>query len=915
MPFGMWLKRCAPILLAVVAGNAIAQMSVPPAYFPGRATKEARPAVEMRLPAGAPARRIMLAPPTAAEHAALKSASAASDQAGKPNKARRLAIGFARDVRASDSSMRIADLPWQTLPDRTQIARVELTSPGAVAIRIELALEDPPEGLVLRFRGSASGAPAFGPYPADTIARRSVFWTPVLEGETASVELELPASVQPGNATLRLPAISHLGAPASKLKALSSYIGEAEACEVDIACLAPTVQQQIATASNAVARLLVTVKGVTYLCSGTLLNDSLNSFTPYFLTANHCISGTNDLVADKGAAAAAASTVNTYWRFQAATCGSQAMPDYALIADGATLLARSVDYDWSLLRLNSAPPPGATFAAWNAAGPLNPGASAIAIHHPAGDLKKVTQGSVYGYSSYPDGSSFIQTRWTLGATEDGSSGGGLFTLNAANGAYELRGGLAGGSGRCGTSQGIDEFSRFDVAFPLVAPYLAQDAPNPAKTAPVTEFYNATLDDYFITADPAEINALDTGAIPGWVRTGLRFLAYTDPAVAPAGMQPVCRFRLPPADGGTHFYSASPQECADMLAGSAWVRESAAAFYVALPDTSTGSCPSGTRAIFRFANAANPVKRRYTAEVDVRNAIVQHGGWTQEGFGRAPDQAVMCAPAAAVSSISPQQGATNFGGLWWADPAGSESGWGLSIAHQGDIIFVGWFTYDDGGRPLWLSMTANKNAANSYSGLLIRTSGPPFSAAPFDPNAVIRTVVGAATLTFRDGANGTFAYATNGAAQSKAITRLSFGAAPTCTYSASPDLASATNYQDDWWVAGGAESGWGLMLTHESDVIFAVWYTYDANGAPLWMSATVPKVGSGAYSGMLVRSSGPPFNAVPFDPADVVRTPAGTITLAFADGNQATFTSEVGGITRTKAITRFLLAPPAGTRCQ
>ena len=326
MAFGMWLKRCVGILLAATAANAVAQMSVPPAYFPGTVAKKARPVVEMRLPAGSPARTITLAPPTAAEHAALKEASARSDQAGKPNKARRLAIGFARDLPASERSMRVADLPWQTLPDGTQSARVELTSPGAVAIRIELALEDPPEGLVLRFKGSAGGAPVFGHNAADTVARDGAFWTPVLEGETATVELELPASVQPGSAVLRMPMISHLGAPGANLKALSSYIGEAGTCEVDIACLAPAVQQQIATASNAVARLLVTVKGTTYLCSGTLLNDSLNSFTPYFLTANHCITGVNDLISDKGAAAAAASSINTYWFFQAATCGSQAMP-------------------------------------------------------------------------------------------------------------------------------------------------------------------------------------------------------------------------------------------------------------------------------------------------------------------------------------------------------------------------------------------------------------------------------------------------------------------------------------------------------------------------------------------------------------------------------------------------------------
>jgi hypothetical protein len=163
------------------------------------------------------------------------------------------------------------------------------------------------------------------------------------------------------------------------------------------------------------------------------------------------------------------------------------VPNYTLIADGAALLARSVGYDWSLLRLNGPPPPGATFAAWNATGPLPAGMSVAAIHHPEGDLKKISQGTTFGYSSYPDGSSFIQARWSTGATEAGSSGGGFFALSPGGGNYELRGALAGGSGTCGAPQGLDEFSRFDIAFPLVQQYLAPDAPNLLKTTPVTEF--------------------------------------------------------------------------------------------------------------------------------------------------------------------------------------------------------------------------------------------------------------------------------------------------------------------------------------------------------------------------------------------------------------------------------------------
>ncbi|MHB8494372.1 MAG: hypothetical protein ACYDDG_07340, partial [Casimicrobiaceae bacterium] len=47
-------------------------------------------------------------------------------------------------------------------------------------------------------------------------------------------------------------------------------------------------------------------------------------------------------------------------------------------------------------------------------------------------------------------------------------------------------------------------------------------------------------------------------------------------------------------------------------------------------------------------------------------------------------------------------APNYQGLWWAAPAGSESGWGINFAHQGNIIFATWFTYDTTGKAWWLA---------------------------------------------------------------------------------------------------------------------------------------------------------------------------------------------------------------------
>ncbi len=268
-------------------------------------------------------------------------------------------------------------------------------------------------------------------------------------------------------------------------------------------------------------------------------------------------------------------------------------------------------------------------------------------------------------------------------------------------------------------------------------------------------------------------------------------------------------------------------------------------------------------------------------------------------------------------LIPYNGAasTNFGGLWWNAPPGSESGWGINLAHQGELIFATWLTYDLGGRPWWLSMTASPVAPNVYSGTLYQTTGPAFNAMRFDPALVVRAAVGSGTLTFDDAGNATFAYTVHGSEHVKAITRQVFGTLPTCTFGAEPNPAAATNYQDLWWNApAGSESGWGVNLTHQGDVIFAVWFTYDSDGAPLWLSVTAPLTGPRTYAGTLYRTTGPPFNAVPFDPTAVVRTPVGSASFAFSDGNNATFSYSVDGIFQTRSITRQIFRTP-GTVCR
>jgi serine protease len=269
-------------------------------------------------------------------------------------------------------------------------------------------------------------------------------------------------------------------------------------------------------------------------------------------------------------------------------------------------------------------------------------------------------------------------------------------------------------------------------------------------------------------------------------------------------------------------------------------------------------------------------------------------------------------------------AANYEGLWWAAPAGSESGWGINFAHQGDTIFASWFTYDSTGKGLWLVMTATKTGDGVYAGTLSQLTGPAFDAVPFpplgSPGGAVATVVGTGTLTFTDTNGGSFAYTVNSIAQTKSLSRQVFGPLLTCVYGAQPNFAAATNYQDLWWATpGGSESGWGVNLTHQGDTIFATWFTYDHDHTPMWLVATAPKTAPGIYRGTLYRLTGPPFSAVPFppmgSPGGASGTPVGTATFTFSDGNTGTFAYTVNAGTQTKNITRELFHPPAGTVCQ
>jgi hypothetical protein len=159
----------------------------------------------------------------------------------------------------------------------------------------------------------------------------------------------------------------------------------------------------------------------------------------------------------------------------------------------------------------------------------------------------------------------------------------------------------------------------------------------AATPQVVEYYNASLDHYFVTWIADEIATLDAGtAIRGWKRTGQAFKTWATPQAATS---PVCRYYIPPALGDSHFFGRGTVECdATGKNNPSFVLEASDFMHMVLPVA--GTCPSGTVPVYRVFSNRPDANHRYMVDRTVREQMAARG-WLVEGDG--PDAVVMCAP--------------------------------------------------------------------------------------------------------------------------------------------------------------------------------------------------------------------------------------------------------------------------------
>ena len=402
---------------------------------------------------------IVLEPPTAERLAAIQPTRRSGP----------LQIGISQEVPGARSPAETRKLLiWNDTSQGGKIAALKIVSPDALGLRMGILINKLPENARLRFYASGSdtatevsaqvilGIIASNRDAGDLSDEGKTYWSPAIEGSEAIVEIELSPGQNPPDVDIALPRVSHLFAP---VHSTVKSIGSADTCNLDATCYASWDDQ-----SKAVAKISFVKSGASYTCSGTLMNDKDTSTAiPYFLSANHCISSQT-----------VASTLISYWLYRASSCHSGALSGGSQsISGGAALLYANAGTDTSVMQLNNAPPAGVLFAGWDSNMP-SLSTAITGIHHPRGDLQKISFGTLTAYESCPAGSGstyscsttsansadHYSVVWSSGITEGGSSGSGLFISNT----HYLIGTLHGGESFCSAPSAPDDYGSFSRAF-------------------------------------------------------------------------------------------------------------------------------------------------------------------------------------------------------------------------------------------------------------------------------------------------------------------------------------------------------------------------------------------------------------------------------------------------------------------
>ena len=332
-----------------------------------------------------------------------------------------------------------------TVVDGAPVWRTVVRCPGAQSISIRFDRFSVPKGGQV-FLWATDGSGFLGAFDHRSMKPWGGLAVGVLAGEELVVEYRGPQGSAPEAADLHIDLVVHgyrgIVPAHTDDDADRGPYGTSGACNINVNCPEGALW---ATEKRSVALIL---EGGFAVCSGALVNTTLNDGTPYFLTANHCLGNPGNWV--------------YVFNHESATCAGSTGPTNATVS-GGSLVANNGGSDFALILLDETPPASynVQYAGWDASGtaPVN----ATGIHHPSGDVKKIcfdedgpTQGNQGGAAVW-----YI-SEWEAGVTEGGSSGSPLFDQNHRI-IGQLYGGFAACAGAVNNGQ-ADWYGRFNVSW-------------------------------------------------------------------------------------------------------------------------------------------------------------------------------------------------------------------------------------------------------------------------------------------------------------------------------------------------------------------------------------------------------------------------------------------------------------------
>jgi lysyl endopeptidase len=322
---------------------------------------------------------------------------------------------------------------WHILKDGRSIWRTGIYVRDAVALSLVFSRFKLEKGASV-FLYDENQEEILGAYTYRNNKESGIFAASPVHSDLIYVELQLMNFVTtPGELEIGYAAVDYQ-ARKSTDAVLDTFYRMSGGCNVDINC---NTDPEIQEVKYAVIR--VVYDGVER-CTGTLINTTRMDGYPFVLTAGHCIDNQKR-----------ANTALFYFNYESPVCGGRD-GSTAFSISGSDLLATTDNkLDFSLLEL-SEPVPfyyHPYFAGWDNRNGA-PGSS-YTIHHPQGDVKKISVDSDpavtanYG-EGYDANTHWRILEWDSGTTEKGSSGCPLFDVN-----NRVVGTLTGGSAMCGYS--------------------------------------------------------------------------------------------------------------------------------------------------------------------------------------------------------------------------------------------------------------------------------------------------------------------------------------------------------------------------------------------------------------------------------------------------------------------------------